>query len=92
MLLYVVDQMTTGGFCFGQHCSWGGRWEGELFRGKWALENKILKIGFKELQRMVKFYTFLKKSTEFISMIAELLVWRLYETVWFVILVMKILR
>ena len=44
-------------------------WGGGLFHGKWALEHKILKTGFKEFQRMVKFYAFLEKSTEFISMV-----------------------
>ena len=40
--------------------------KGELFHGKWALDDKIVTAWFKEWQ---KFYDFLKKSTEFISTI-----------------------
>ena len=46
----------------------GGQ-EGGTFHGKLVLEHKIFKTDFKEFQRMVKFYAFLKKSTEFFAMI-----------------------
>ena len=45
-----INSKTTGGFCFGQLCSWGGGGGGELFHGKWALDDKILTAGFKEWQ------------------------------------------